>query len=48
MSKKIPCEDMVQCGFENKVFNGKDQTDSAGFLKQVLDEVGDRLGEHLN
>jgi hypothetical protein len=32
----------------NKVFKGKDQTDSAGFLKQVLDEVEDRLGGHLN
>jgi Delta3-Delta2-enoyl-CoA isomerase len=48
MSKKITCEEMVQCGFVNKVFKGKDQNDSDGFLKQVLDEVEDRLGEHLN
>jgi peroxisomal 3,2-trans-enoyl-CoA isomerase len=48
MSKKITCEEMVQCGFVNKVFKGKDQNDAAGFLKQVLDEVEDRLGEHLN
>lgn len=48
MSKKITCEEMVQCGFVNKVFKGKDQSDAAGFLKQVLDEVEDRLGEHLN
>jgi peroxisomal 3,2-trans-enoyl-CoA isomerase len=31
-----------------QVFKGKDQNDTAGFLKQVLDEVEDRLGEHLN
>jgi peroxisomal 3,2-trans-enoyl-CoA isomerase len=48
MSKKITCEEMVQCGFVNKVFKGKDQNDAAGFLQQVLDEVEDRLGEHLN
>jgi len=48
MSKKITCEEMVQCGFVNKVFKGKDQYDAAGFLQQVLDEVEDRLGEHLN
>jgi peroxisomal 3,2-trans-enoyl-CoA isomerase len=47
-SKKITCEEMVQCGFVNKVFKGKDQNDAAGFLQQVLDEVEDRLGEHLN
>jgi len=48
MSKKITCEEMVQCGFVNKVFKGKDQNDAAGFLQQVLDEVEDRLGGHLN
>jgi Delta3-Delta2-enoyl-CoA isomerase len=48
MSKKISCDEMVQCGFVNKVFKGKDQNDAAGFLQQVLDEVEDRLGEHLN
>ena len=48
MSKKITCEELVQCGFVNKVFKGKDQNDAAGFLKQVLDEIEDRLGEHLN
>jgi len=46
MSKRISCEEMVQCGFVNKVFQtGKE--DSAGFLKQVLEEVDNRLGEHL-
>ena len=48
MSKKITCEELVACGFVNKVFQGKDQNDDAGFLKQVLQEVDDKLGEHLN
>ena len=47
-SRKISCEELVSCGFVNKVFKGKDQNDSAGFLKQVLDEVEDKFGEHLN
>jgi len=48
MSRKIPCDELVACGFVNKVFAGKDQHDSEGFLKQVLQEVDDKLGEHLN
>jgi len=48
MSKKITCEELVQTGFVNKVFKGKDQADSEGFLKQVLEEVEERLGSHLN
>ena len=48
MSKKMTCEELVQCGFVNKVFEGKDQKDDAGFLNQVLAEVNNRLGEHLN
>lgn len=48
MSRRIPCDELVQCGFVNKVFQGKDQNDSDGFLKQVLDEVEDKLGSHLN
>lgn len=48
MSKKITCEELVQVGFVNKVFRAKDQNDSDGFLKQVLAEVKDRLGDHLN
>jgi Delta3-Delta2-enoyl-CoA isomerase len=48
MSKRITCDELVQCGFVNKVFKGKDQNDSDGFLKQVLAEIDDRLGEHLN
>ncbi|EXJ63161.1 enoyl-CoA hydratase [Cladophialophora yegresii CBS 114405] len=48
MSRKIPCDELVACGFVNKVFSGKDQNDSDGFLKQVLAEVEDKLGDHLN
>jgi len=48
MSRRIPCDELVACGFVNKVFSGKDQNDSDGFLKQVLAEVEDKLGEHLN
>ena len=48
MSRRIPVEELVACGFVNKVFEGKDKNDSDGFLKQVLHEVNDRLGEHLN
>jgi len=48
MSRRISCEELVACGFVNKVFSGKDRNDSDGFLKQVLAEVEDKLGEHLN
>ena len=48
MSRKISCEELVQCGFVNKVFSGKDQNDSDGFLDKVIGEVNDKLGEHLN
>lgn len=48
MSRKIPCEELVQCSFVNKVFRAKDENDSEDFLRQVLAEVDDRLGAHLN
>lgn len=48
MSRKIDCEKLVHCGFVNKVFKGNDEKDSDGFLKQVLAEVEDKLGDHLN
>lgn len=46
MSKRITCEELVQCGFVNKVFDSK-PGDSDAFLKQVMEEVDNRLGEHL-
>ena len=39
MSRKISCEEMVACGFVNKVFEGRDREDSEGFLKKVIEEV---------
>ena len=48
MSRKIMCEKLVHCGFVNKVFKGKDEKDSDGFLKLVLEEIDDKLGNHLN
>ena len=47
MSKRITCEELVQCGFVNKVFDTK-PTEQQKFLDLVLQEVHDRLGEHLN
>ncbi|KAF3400007.1 3,2-trans-enoyl-CoA isomerase [Penicillium rolfsii] len=50
MSRRIPCEELVSAGFVNKVIeaDSKNKEDSAGFLKNVLAEVEDRLGAHLN
>lgn len=46
MSKRITSEELVQCGFVNKVFDTK-PTEQAKFLDLVLKEVNDRLGDHL-
>ncbi|TKA78059.1 hypothetical protein B0A49_07784 [Cryomyces minteri] len=46
MSKRITSEELVQAGFVNKIIDtGKD---SDKFLVEVLKEVEDRLGDHLN
>lgn len=47
MSKKITCAELVQVGFVNKVFD-VGAKDSPKFLEEVLKEVDDRLGDHLN
>ncbi|KAF2204360.1 ClpP/crotonase [Delitschia confertaspora ATCC 74209] len=47
MSKRISCEELVQVGFVNKVFDVGSK-DSDKFLAEVLREVDDRLGAHLN
>lgn len=47
MSKKISCEELVQCGFVNKVFEISKPGESGEFLEKVLKEVDERLGEHL-
>jgi peroxisomal 3,2-trans-enoyl-CoA isomerase len=46
MSKRITCEELVQCGFVNKVFETK-PTEQAKFLELVLKEIDDRMGDHL-
>ncbi|KAK3073884.1 dodecenoyl-CoA isomerase [Teratosphaeriaceae sp. CCFEE 6253] len=46
MSKRITCEELVQCGFVNKVFDTQ-PGESDKFLELVLKEVDDRLGDHL-
>ena len=51
MSKRITSEEMLQVGFINKIFDvgGKDaQEKQEKFLAAVLEEVRERLGEHLN
>jgi peroxisomal 3,2-trans-enoyl-CoA isomerase len=47
MSKKITCEELMQTGFVNKVIDVGSK-DSPKFLEEVLKEVDDRLGSHLN
>jgi peroxisomal 3,2-trans-enoyl-CoA isomerase len=51
MSKRISAEEMVQVGFINKIVSGIDPKDvdaNGKFIKEVLKEVDERLGEHLN
>lgn len=46
MSKRITAEELLQVGFVNKIIDtGKDDKK---FLEAVLQEVDDRLGDHLN
>lgn len=48
-SCRITSERLLKSGFITKMFSSKDETDSDGFLKQVLDEVEDKLTcDHLN
>ncbi|CZT18793.1 related to peroxisomal D3,D2-enoyl-CoA isomerase [Ramularia collo-cygni] len=46
MSKRITCPELLQCGFVNKVFETKPE-EHEKFLGLVLEEVDNRLGEHL-
>ncbi|KAF1990101.1 peroxisomal d3,d2-enoyl-CoA isomeras-like protein [Aulographum hederae CBS 113979] len=48
MSKRITCQELVQTGFVNKVFDVGNPKDSDKFLEAVLKEVDERLGSHLN
>ena len=47
MSKRITAEELLACGFVNKVFEtGKDKQER--FFAEVMREVRERLGDHLN
>ena len=47
MSKRITSEELLQTGFVNKIFDtGKDEHER--FLAEVVKEVDERLGGHLN
>ncbi len=47
MSKRITSEELLQTGFVNKIFNtGKDEHEK--FFAEVMKEVNERLGSHLN
>lgn len=47
MGKKITASEMLQVGFINKIINtAKDEPEN--FLEEVIREVEDKLGDHLN
>ena len=49
MSRRIGAEEMLTCGFVNRVVEtGRDDGDEGAFLGEVVREVKERLGEHLN
>lgn len=47
MSKRLTIEELVHVGYVNKVFDAQPGDDEK-FLEQVLAEVDERLGMHLN
>jgi Delta3-Delta2-enoyl-CoA isomerase len=47
MSKRLSSEELLQTGYINKIFNfGKNESDR--FLAAVLNEINERMGDHLN
>ncbi|KAL2402485.1 hypothetical protein ABEF95_001704 [Exophiala dermatitidis] len=48
MGKRITCQELVQCGFINKVFKANSESDNDTFMKQVLSEIHEWLGPHLD
>lgn len=53
MSKRISSEELLATGFVNKIFSvgkgdGKGKGDDVAFQKEVLKEIDERLGDHLN
>ena len=47
MSKRITAEELLQVGFVNKIIQ-TEKNEQEKFLAEVLKEVEDRLGDHLN
>lgn len=47
MSKKITAEEMLQVGFVNKIFQ-TEKNEQEKFLGEVMKEIDERLGDHLN
>jgi peroxisomal 3,2-trans-enoyl-CoA isomerase len=47
MSKRITAEELLQVGFVNKIFTECGKGDDEKFRGLVLQEIEDRLGEHL-
>jgi len=47
MSKRLTSEELVQCGFINKIFDVQPAEDDR-FLGEVLKEIDERMGSHLN
>ncbi|KAI5283338.1 hypothetical protein KEM52_003415, partial [Ascosphaera acerosa] len=50
MGRRIPCAELVATGFVNRVLrpdSGRED-DAEGFLAKVFEEIGERLGTHLN
>lgn len=46
MSKRISTEEMLRCGFVNRIFDtGRD---AERFMGAVVGEIGEQLGENLN
>ncbi|KAI0167904.1 enoyl-CoA hydratase/isomerase [Pestalotiopsis sp. NC0098] len=46
MSRRIPSDELLQTGFVNKIFD-VEKGDDAKFRQLVLQEIDERLGEHL-
>ncbi|KAI9673095.1 MAG: hypothetical protein M1829_004409 [Trizodia sp. TS-e1964] len=46
MSKRITSDELLNCGFVNKIIDTKN--DSERFREEVLKEIKERLGDHLN
>jgi len=51
MSKRITAKELLQVGFVNKIFdvgNPRDTDYSKKFMGEVMNEINERLGDHLN